>query len=139
MPVEKKQFSLNTKGNCDVIDITHQVKDQVSQMGLKSGTVTIFVAGSTAAVTTIEFESGAVSDLKESFQRLLPDTLEYRHNERWGDGNGHSHIRASWIGASLTVPVYESRLLLGTWQNVVFVDFDNRPREREVILIMNGE
>jgi len=139
MSIEKRQFRLSTKGNCDVIDITKQVKVLVSQSHLQKGTVTVFVAGSTAGITTIEFESGAVSDLRESFERLLPEELEYRHNERWGDGNGHSHIRASWLGPSITVPLYSSQILLGTWQNIVFVDFDNRPREREVILIINGE
>lgn len=139
MQVEKRSFRLSTQGNCDVIDITRDVAGLVSETGLSSGTVTVFVSGSTAGITTIEFEDGAVGDLKRSFERLLPEGLEYKHNEKWGDGNGHSHIRASWLGPSLTVPLHNSELLLGTWQNIIFVDFDNRPREREIILLVTGE
>lgn len=139
MPVVKKSFRISTRGNCDVIDISVRVGDVVRESGLFSGTVNVFVPGSTAAITTIEYESGAVEDLRRSLDRLIPSEMEYRHNQRWGDGNGHSHIRASWIGPSIVVPFYETELLLGTWQNIVFVDLDNRPREREIILLISGE
>ncbi len=139
MTVVKNSFRISTKGNCDVIDISGKVRDIVSDSGLSSGNVTVFVPGSTAAITTIEYESGAVEDLRKSLERLIPEKMEYKHNERWGDGNGHSHIRASWIGPSLVVPFYESKLLLGTWQNIVFADLDNRAREREIILLITGE
>ncbi len=139
MPVEKTSIRLKTRGDCDVVDITDEVRRTVKESHIFSGTVTLFVPGSTAGITTIEYESGAINDLKRSFERLIPKDLDYEHNLRWGDGNGHSHIRASWLGPSLTVPFYQSELLLGTWQNIVFVDFDNRPREREVILLISGE
>lgn len=139
MPVETKYIHVNTEGNCDVIDITHPVIEAVADSGLSSGTVTVFVPGSTAGVTTIEFESGAVNDLKEVFSRLVPENDFYAHNARWGDGNGHSHIRASILGPSISIPFSSSRLILGTWQQIILVDFDNRPRDREIILQILGE
>jgi len=139
MPVETKHIQINTEGNCDVIDITHHVIEAVADSGLSSGTVTVFVPGSTAGVTTIEFESGAVNDLKEVFSRLVPENDFYAHNARWGDGNGHSHIRASILGPSISIPFSSSRLILGTWQQIILVDFDNRPRDREIILQILGE
>jgi secondary thiamine-phosphate synthase enzyme len=137
--VVTKKISLSTRGECDIIDITPQVAEQVSQSGVESGLVTIFVAGSTAGVTTIEFEPGLISDLKAMWQRIAPKGIPYDHDRRWGDGNGYSHVRASLLGASLTVPVSQKGLALGTWQQIVLVDFDNRPRSREIILQIMGD
>jgi len=137
--VVTKKISLSTKGECDIIDITPQVAEQVSQSGIESGVVTIFVAGSTAGVTTIEFEPGLVSDLEGMWQRIAPNNIPYDHDRRWGDGNGYSHVRASLLGASLVVPFSNKRLTLGTWQQIVLVDFDNRPRSREVCLQIMGD
>ena len=139
MAIETKSIALQTSGNCDVLDITGQVQQKISESEIDSGNVTIFVPGSTAGITTIEFESGAVGDFKEAFMRLIPENVTYAHNIRWGDGNGHSHIRASLLGPSLTVPFSSGRLLLGTWQQIVFADFDNRTRKRKIILQIIGE
>jgi secondary thiamine-phosphate synthase enzyme len=133
------RISLDTRGECDIIDITPQVAEQVAQSGVESGLVTVFVAGSTAGVTTIEFEPGLVSDLKGLWQRIAPKGIPYDHDRRWGDGNGYSHVRASLLGASLAVPVSGKALVLGTWQQIVLVDFDNRPRSREIILQIMGD
>ncbi|HEY55868.1 MAG TPA: YjbQ family protein [Dehalococcoidia bacterium] len=134
-----KKISLSTRGECDIIDITPQVAEQVSQSGIDSGVVTIFVAGSTAGVTTIEFEPGLISDLEGMWQRIAPKGIPYDHDRRWGDGNGYAHVRASLLGASLVVPVSSKKLTLGTWQQIVLVDFDNRPRSREVNLQIMGD
>ena len=134
-----KKLQFHTKGNCDVIDITGEVSLAVRESELESGTVTVFVSGSTAGVTTVEYESGLIHDLQVLFERIAPQGIDYRHNLRWGDGNGHAHIRASLLGASLTVPFTHKSLMLGTWQQVVFIDFDNRPRSRELVLQLVGE
>ncbi len=134
-----KKISLQTKGQCDIVDITRQVEKQVAEAGINSGTATVFVTGSTAGVTTIEFESGAISDFKAMWQRNVPENIPYDHDRRWGDGNGYSHIRASLLGPSLVVPFNDKRLTLGTWQQIILVDFDNRPRSRELILQIMGE
>ena len=139
MPVETKSFNLSTEGNCDVIDITGEVSEIISLSDIDSGNVNVFVPGSTAGITTIEYESGAIKDFKDSWERLIPEDIYYAHNERWRDGNGHSHIRASILGPSLVVPFYNRKLLLGTWQQIILVDFDNRPRNREIILQITGE
>ncbi len=139
MPVETKSFTISTQGNCDILDITPHVSRELAKAGISSGTATVFVAGSTCAVTTIEYESGVLSDLKDAFERMAPETMHYAHNARWGDGNGHSHVRASVLGPSLTVPFSDGSPLLGTWQQIVLVDFDNRPRTRRVIVQIIGE
>lgn len=139
MPVKTLSLPLTTRGNADVHDITVQVASSVAQSGLKNGTVTVFCPSSTSGLTTIEFESGALTDLKRLFDEIIPSDREYAHNARWGDGNGHSHLRASMLGPSLTIPFVEGRLTLGTWQQIIFVDFDNRPRKRELILQVIGE
>ncbi len=139
MPVETKSFAISTQGDCDILDITPHVSRELGQAGISSGTVTVFVAGSTCAVTTIEYENGVLSDLKDAFERMAPEAMHYAHNARWGDGNGHSHVRASVLGPSLTVPFSEGSPLLGTWQQIVLVDFDNRPRTRRVIVQIIGE
>ncbi|MDH4209497.1 MAG: secondary thiamine-phosphate synthase enzyme YjbQ, partial [Anaerolineae bacterium] len=122
-----------------VIDITDPVARKVAELELAAGTVTIFSPSATSALTTLEYESGAVSDLQALFDRLAPRDVEYRHNQRWGDGNGHSHVRAALLGASLTVPFVDKRLTLGTWQQIVFVDFDVRPHDRKLVLQIIGE
>ena len=137
--VVSKQISLSTQGDGHVIDITDQVSSQLGDSGLKSGTVTLFTPGSTSALTTIEFESGAVRDLQQLFDRIAPPDLDYRHNLRWGDGNGHAHVRHALLGPSLTIPFVDGRLTLGTWQQIVLIDFDNRPRSRSVVVQIMGE
>ena len=137
--VVTKKISLQTKGNCDIIDITPQVEQQVAETDIDSGTATLFVAGSTAGLSTIEFESGLLSDFKGMWERNIPRNIPYDHDQRWGDGNGYSHVRASLLGASLVVPFSGKRLTLGTWQQIVVVDFDNRARSREIILQIMGD
>ena len=139
MAVETLGIRLETNGETDLIDITAEVAKGVSDSSVSSGTVTIFVPGSTAGVTTIEYESGAIRDFQEAINRIAPKGIGYHHDARWGDGNGYSHVRAALQGASLTVPFASSKLLLGTWQQIIVVDFDNRPRSREIILQIMGE
>ena len=134
-----KQISLHSRGNCDIIDITQEVVQEIAETNIGSGTVTVFIAGSTAGVTTIEYEPGLVADLQSLWERLVPRDITYQHDRRWGDGNGHSHVRASLLGASLVVPFHNKRLILGTWQQIIAVDFDNRTRSRQVILQIMGE
>ena len=134
-----KKISLQTKGECDIVDITPQVERQVAEADINSGTATLLVSGSTAGISTIEFESGVLSDLKRMWERNVPQDIPYDHDRRWGDGNGYSHVRASLLGASLVIPFSDKRLSLGTWQQVVVVDFDNRPRSRQIVLQIMGE
>ncbi|MEI8172403.1 MAG: secondary thiamine-phosphate synthase enzyme YjbQ [Deltaproteobacteria bacterium] len=131
-------LSLKTSGDTDVIDITTQVSKKVTESGITEGQVLIFVPGSTAAITTIEYESGVVQDLKEAVERLAPEGIFYRHDARWGDGNGYAHVRAALLGPSLTVPLVNGCLVLGTWQQIVLVDFDNRPRDRKILVHISG-
>ena len=139
MEVISKSISVNTNGNADVHDITDRIKNAVLKSGLIAGTVTIFCPSSTSALTTIEYESGAVSDLKRLFDEIIPVNREYAHNERWHDGNGHSHVRAALLGPSLVIPFVDGKLTLGVWQQVIYVDFDNRPRQRELVIQLIGE
>jgi secondary thiamine-phosphate synthase enzyme len=139
MTVKTSSISLRTQGNADIHDITNQIDNAVSISGLTSGTATIFCPSSTSALTTIEYESGALSDLRRLFNEIVPPERQYAHNERWHDGNGHSHVRAALLGPSLIVPFVDRQLTLGTWQQVIYVDFDNRPRQRELVLQLIGE
>lgn len=139
MTVKTGSISISTQSDTDIHDITNAVTDAVSKSGLRTGTVTIFCPSSTSALTTIEYESGAVSDLKRLFEEIIPQNREYAHNARWHDGNGHSHVRAALLGPSLTIPFVEGQLTLGTWQQVIYVDFDNKPRKRELVVQMIGE
>ena len=139
MAVITQSLQIETNGDTDLIDITGEVARGVSESGLSSGTVTVFIPGSTAGVTTIEYEGGAIRDFQEAIERIAPKDIGYHHDARWGDGNGYSHVRAALQGASLTVPFASSRLLLGTWQQIIVVDFDNRPGSREIILQIIGE
>lgn len=132
-------FSVSTKGHCDMLDITPQVSKAVSQAGVTDGLATVFVAGSTAGVTTVEYEPGLVSDLKDAFERIAPQAAGYAHDSRWGDGNGYAHVRSSLLGCSLSVPIADGELTLGTWQQIVLIDFDNRPRQRKIVVQVLGE
>jgi len=132
-------INLKTSAKDEIIDITSRAQDIVAKSGIRDGIVCIFVAGSTAAVTTVEFEPGLVKDLQEAAERLYPKRLDYEHHKRWGDGNGHAHVRASFVGPSLTVPLVDGHLLLGTWQQIVFMEFDNKPRSREVMVQIVGD
>ncbi len=139
MAVGTYSIEVETSGFADVIDITGEVQDAVSKNEIQEGLACVFVAGSTGAVTTIEYEPGLVQDLKQAFERLAGERAEYRHNLRWGDGNGFSHVRAAFVGPSLTVPVEGGKLQLGTWQQIVFIDFDNRQRSRRLSVTVVGE
>ena len=139
MIVKTQSIQLNTRGNGDVLDITDWVSRGLADSGLKAGIVTIFCPSSTSGLTTIEYETGALSDLRRLFDEIAPPNQHYAHNARWGDGNGHSHVRAALLKASLTVPFVDGRLTLGTWQQIVFVDFDNRARRRELVIQVMGE
>jgi len=137
--VISETITLDTRGNDDVIDITAQVEEVVSNKHIQDGIVTVFVPGSTAALTTIEYENGVVTDLKNILQELIPRGKLYNHDSAWGDGNGFAHLRASVIGPSLTIPFSHKHLMLGTWQQIIFIDFDNRPRRRSLIIQIIGE
>jgi secondary thiamine-phosphate synthase enzyme len=134
-----KQLSVNTRGEGDILDVTEDVAEAVIESSLKNGVVTIFVPGSTGALTTIEYEPGLLKDLPNVLERVAPKRLEYEHERRWHDGNGHSHVRASIIGPCLTVPFVNGRLTLGTWQQIVFLELDVHSRSRQLILQIIGE
>ena len=134
-----QELRMNTRGHCDIQDITSQVAVAVNESGLQAGIVTIFCPGSTGGLTTIEYESGALSDLRQVFDEIAPPDRDYRHHLRWGDDNGHSHIRAALIGPSLTVPFAGGNLTLGTWQQIVFLDFDTSSRSRRLVVQLMGE
>jgi secondary thiamine-phosphate synthase enzyme len=139
MAVRTYRRKVSTRGDGHVLDITRDVSSDVRSSEIRNGIATVFVTGSTAGVTTIEFEPGLVHDLTAAFERLYPRAIEYRHHERWGDDNGHSHVRASMLGPSIVVPVAEGELTLGTWQQIVLVDFDTRARTREYLVQVLGE
>ncbi len=132
-------ISLNTKGFSDILDITHQVDTVIGHSGIKNGLVTVFCPGSTGSVTTIEYEPGVLKDLQKAIEKIVPSNIPYDHDRRWGDGNGFSHVRAALMKPSLTVPLIKGRLALGTWQQIVFIDFDNRKRERNLLVQVMGE
>jgi secondary thiamine-phosphate synthase enzyme len=137
--VATQNFQISTKGQGDVRDVTRQVADAVSRSGMRSGIVTVFVVGSTAGMTTIEFEAGAIDDLNAVFEQIAPREGEYRHHLRWGDDNGSSHVRAAIAGPSLTVPFVDGAMVLGTWQQIVLLEFDTRARSREVVVQIIGQ
>ncbi|HEY42413.1 MAG TPA: YjbQ family protein [Anaerolineae bacterium] len=130
---------LSTRGHADMHDLTSQVKRLLADSEIHSGTVTVFTPSSTSAITTIEYESGALDDLRRLLDEVAPPDRDYRHNLRWGDGNGHSHLRAALLGPSLTIPVVDGHLTLGTWQQILFVDFDVRSRQRRLVVQITGE
>jgi secondary thiamine-phosphate synthase enzyme len=134
-----REIGLSTKGNCDIHDVTQRVADVVREAKLSNGTVTVFTPSSTSALTTIEYEPGALADLGRLLDEIIPTDHDYRHNLRWGDGNGHSHARAALMGPSITIPFVGGNLALGTWQQLIFMDFDNRSRSRRLIVQVMGE
>ena len=139
MIVETGEISISTTSGTDVIDLTSSVNAYIEKLEIKNGAVTLFVPGSTASLTTIEYESGVIKDLIKAIDRLAPEDLYYEHNERWGDGNGYSHVRAALLGPSLHIPIIDGRVILGTWQQIVLIDFDNRSRKRRIVLQVMGE
>ncbi|MBW1787665.1 MAG: YjbQ family protein [Deltaproteobacteria bacterium] len=139
MPVINREMTVRTSAETDILDLTGDVTQIVERSSILNGAVTLYIPGSTAALTTIEFESGVVEDLKRAIERIAPQDLHYEHNERWGDGNGYSHVRAALLGPSLHVPVINGRMTLGTWQQIVLLDFDNRPRTRKIIVQVTGD
>ena len=139
MPVKNYSISLSTKGDGDIRDLTEQVASMLSDTKLKDGTVTVFVPGSTASITTIEFEPGLKKDIPEVLNRLIPSGVRYHHDDTWGDGNGYAHVRAAFVGPGITVPFTSGKLSLGTWQQIVLLEFDNRSRRREIVVQFIGE
>jgi secondary thiamine-phosphate synthase enzyme len=139
MPIYTFNLNLNSNGNADIHDITDQVARILDESDMQDGILTVFTPSATSALTTIEYESGCLADLRRLFDEILDPDRVYAHNARWGDGNGHSHVRAALLGASFTVPFVKGRLTLGTWQQIVFIDFDNRPRRRQLIVQVIGE
>ena len=139
LTIRIKKITEKTAGFCDIVDITAKVRQQLGKEKIDNGLATLFVSGSTAALTTIEHEPGLVQDLKEFVEKLLPSERRYHHDDRWGDDNGFSHVRASLFGPSLAIPIEHGRLCLGTWQQIVLLDFDNRTRTREITIQFMGE
>ncbi|NWF51352.1 MAG: YjbQ family protein [Ignavibacteriaceae bacterium] len=136
--VKTEYFVVESRGNTDILDITEKIQEILSREKFLEGSALIFISGSTAGITTMEYEPGLLTDYPEFFERMIPSSKNYHHDKTWHDGNGHSHIRASLQGASLTVPFKDGKLLLGNWQQIILVDFDNRPRSRKVIVQLNG-
>ncbi|MBN2147510.1 MAG: YjbQ family protein [Anaerolineales bacterium] len=139
MSIKTMAIQFSTRGNADMVDITNQVSGCVREAGLQDGTVTLFCPSSTSGLTTIEYEPGCLSDLRRLFDEIIDPSRPYDHDAAWGDGNGHSHVRAALLGASLTVPFVKGRLTLGTWQQIIYVDFDTRARRRELVVQLIGE
>lgn len=133
MEVQTLYLELGTSGHTEIVDITNKVETNLKKTGLREGNVTVFVPGSTAALTTVEYEPGLVRDLKELFEKVVPEKGSYFHEEAWHDGNGYAHVRSSLLKPSLTIPFSEGKLLLGSWQQIVFIDFDNRSRKRRIV------
>ena len=139
MKIVTEKYSINTKGNCDIINITEEVRKLISKSKLSTGNATIFVVGSTASISTIEYEPGLQKDMPQMLEKLIPSGQKYYHNDTWGDHNGHAHLRSTLFGCSQTIPFLKGELLLGTWQQIILLDFDDRPRTRKVIVQLIGE
>ncbi|KPL01003.1 MAG: secondary thiamine-phosphate synthase enzyme [candidate division Zixibacteria bacterium SM23_73_3] len=139
MSVITKSFSLKTKGDTDIIDITGQVINALKEARLSNGIVTVFVPGSTAGITTTEYEPGMLKDLPDLFEKLIPKDDSYHHNLTWGDGNGYAHVRVALVKSFFTVPFVDGEMILGTWQQIILIDFDNRRRQRQIVVQMIGE
>lgn len=137
--IKTYELTRKTTAGTDILDLTDEVEQKVTDSGIRHGQVLVFTPGSTAAVTTIEYESGVVADLKRAIERMAPQDMPYDHDARWGDGNGYSHVRSALIGGSFTVPVVDGRLVRGTWQQVVLLDFDNHGRTRRIVVQVSGE
>ena len=139
MTIFSETILLSTKGFSDILDITDQVGEVTDRSGSKNGLVTVFCPGSTGSVTTIEYETGVLKDLQKAIEKVAPSGIPYEHDRRWGDGNGFSHVRAAFMKPSLTIPLIGGKLALGTWQQIVFIDFDNKKRERKILVHVIGE
>ncbi|MEO8446118.1 MAG: secondary thiamine-phosphate synthase enzyme YjbQ [bacterium] len=139
MKIITKEINISTEGNCDIKNITNKVVDILHNSKLKEGSCTVFSIGSTASVTTIEYEPGLLKDIPKILEKMIPSFSKYHHNETWGDGNGHSHIRSAIFGTSLTIPFIKNELILGTWQQIVLIDFDNKKRTRRIAVQLTGE
>ena len=139
LKIHAHKLTEKTAGFCDIIDITAKVRQHLEKSRIQNGLATLFVSGSTAALTTIEHEPGLIQDLKEFVERIIPSDRRHHHDDRWGDDNGFSHLRAALFGPSLAIPIEQGRLCLGTWQQIVLLDFDNRPRTREITVQFMGE
>lgn len=139
MKIINEKIILNTQGNPDLVDITAKIKDALKSTGLKKGNITVFIVGSTAAITTFEYEPGVIKDMNELYDKLIPKNKHYSHDDTWGDANGFSHLRAALQGPSLVIPFDSGKPMLGTWQQIVLAEFDNRPRERQVVIQIIGE
>ncbi len=139
MAVETRYIPVETGGDGDILELTQDIQNQINSSGINDGVVTIFTPSATSGITTLEFEPGCVEDLQRLFNEIISPEKNYAHNQRWGDGNGHSHIRAGLIKPSLTVPIVEGKMTLGTWQSIILVDFDNRPRKRNLVVQIMGE
>ncbi len=137
--IYSEEISLNTKGFTDIIDLTPHVMDVLNRSKIKDGLITVFCPGSTGSVTTIEYESGVLRDLQKAIEKIVPSDIPYEHDKRWGDGNGFSHVRAALMKPSLSIPLIKGKVTLGTWQQIVFIDFDNRKRERNVFVHILGD
>ena len=138
MTVVTKSIKVQSKGENDIIDLTDKISAKIKESQISSGIVTVFVTGATGALTTIEYEPGLLKDFPDALSRLAPDEISYTHEEMWHDGNGRSHVKASLIGPSLTIPFNDGNLLLGTWQQIVFIELDTRERERNIVLQIVG-
>ena len=138
MELETHSFNIKTKGNCDIIDVTSEIENLIDNSGFSEGSVLVFAGGSTAGITTIEYEPGLLKDYPAFFDKVIPVNINYQHDNTWHDGNGHSHVRAALQGASLTIPFINGRMLLGTWQQIIFIDFDNRSRNRKITVQITG-
>lgn len=137
--ISTREIKFNTTGPCDIVDITSDIANEVKSSRITSGTVTVFAPGSTTGITTIEYEPGLLKDIPNLMEKLIPSNIDYHHDQTWHDGNGFSHLRSALIGSDMTIPFVSGKLTLGTWQQVVFLEFDNRPRNRSVILQIMGE
>ncbi len=139
MAVITEYINISTSGYCDIVDLTAQLNAIIGKADIMSGIVTVFVSGSTAGITTIEYEPGLIKDLPETFEKIAPAQNQYHHDATWGDGNGFSHVRAALLGPSITVPFNDNKMLLGTWQQIVVIDFDNCSRKRDIVVQIMGE
>lgn len=139
MIIRTEIIECSTRGNTDIIDLTPDITRILAESGLQEGNLTVFAPGATAGISTIEYEPGLLEDIPRVLERLIPTTDRYQHNETWHDGNGHSHVRATMIGPSMTIPFVDGSMTLGTWQQVILLDFDNRPRSRRLVVQLIGE
>lgn len=139
MKIITENLSFKTRGNCDIVNLSDSLFESLSKSGLKEGNVTVFVTGSTASISTIEYEPGLKKDLPEILDKFIPSGKKYHHNDTWGDHNGHAHLRSTLFGCSQTIPFINGTFLLGTWQQVILIDFDERPRQRKVVFQFIGE